>query len=176
MLPTLFDNTRDLSLCQSSSWVTVELWRIIIHMLNKSSKFKVQSSKKWRMNLALNEAKKCRPSEGNFLVGCVICSPEWDVLSTGYTWEVGPRDHAEQVAIQKAKDSWIDLNWAYLYCTLEPCWERKSFHTCCADLIIQAGISHVYYLEVEPSDFVDEPTGRINLKEAWVFVEKMNIN
>lgn len=38
--------------------------------------------------MAVLEREKCPPADGNFQVGCVICSDRGEVLVTGHTGEI----------------------------------------------------------------------------------------
>jgi pyrimidine deaminase RibD-like protein len=106
----------------------------------------------------------------SFSVGALIASQDGHVLATGYTREFGENWHAEEVAIEKARQSGISLAGRVLYSSLEPCGQRLSGRTCCAKHIIDAGISRVIYCLGEPPIFV-HPRGRQLLEEAGVTVE-----
>ena len=92
-------------------------------------------------------------------VGCVIVSPEKEILSMGYNGfprgvddEVPARHerptkyefvvHAEENAILNAGRNGTRLSGGILYVTMPPC-------TRCAGSIIQAGIKEIIYLEPE---------------------------
>ena len=92
-------------------------------------------------------------------VGCLIVSPENEVVATGYTGELEYQEegqvskpHAEEIALKKARDRGQSLEGCTLYSTLEPCSERKSEKPPCARLIVEAGIRRVVYGAREPFD------------------------
>jgi pyrimidine deaminase RibD-like protein len=92
------------------------------------------------------------PSDTAFAVGCVIVDAGV-VIATGYSRELGPHWHAEEVAFSKAAG--ISLKSATLYSSLEPCSTRKSRPVSCTQLIIEAGIPRVVFALREPPTFVD---------------------
>jgi pyrimidine deaminase RibD-like protein len=106
----------------------------------------------------------------SFSVGALIAAQDGRVLATGYTRELGENWHAEEVAIEKARQGGIDIAGSVLYSSLEPCGQRLSGRTCCARHIIEAGVSRVLYCLGEPPVFV-HPRGRQLLLEAGVTVE-----
>lgn len=92
-------------------------------------------------------------------VGCVIVSPEKEILSMGYNgFPRGVNDaleyrqlrptkyefvvHAEENALLNAGRNGTRLNGGILYVTMPPC-------TRCAGSIIQSGIKEIIYLEPE---------------------------
>jgi pyrimidine deaminase RibD-like protein len=93
------------------------------------------------------------PSDTAFAVGCVIVDSTGAMIATGYSRELGPHWHAEEVALSKAAG--IPLTSATLYSSLEPCSTRKSRPVSCTQLIIAAGIPRVVFGEREPPTFVD---------------------
>jgi pyrimidine deaminase RibD-like protein len=110
------------------------------------------------MQQALKVAEACRDVTF-YGVGCVIVSPDGQILSTGFTGELkdpfagGMKDrHAEEVAIDKANVAGISLNGATLFSTLEPCSVRKSGLQACTQRIIASGIAKVIYGAKEPYD------------------------
>ncbi len=105
------------------------------------------------MDLAIAEAELARGSTGdNPWVGCVIVVGEV-VVASGHT--LGPgEDHAEIVAIARARHDGADLGAATLYSTLEPC----AFHgrtPACARAILTAGVRHVVTGILDPNPRVD---------------------
>ena len=94
------------------------------------------------MQEALKEARACIP-QGDVPVGCVIVSPEGDIIGRGRNRREADglaTAHAEVEAINMAcaaVGSWR-LTGCTLYVTLEPC-------PMCAGAIVNARIDRVYY-------------------------------
>lgn len=96
------------------------------------------------------------PTPTNYAVGAVIAEHGGGVLSTGYTGEIGSREHAEEVALAKlAAQAGRNLDQVTLYSTLEPCTMRRSRPVTCTDLILAAGIRRVVIALREPLLFAD---------------------
>lgn len=81
------------------------------------------------------------------------------MLSTGYSREIDPADHAEEVALAKLALPGPEagrqgraalLAGATLYSSLEPCAVRASRPTPCAELIIASGVSRAVMAWIEP--------------------------
>jgi diaminohydroxyphosphoribosylaminopyrimidine deaminase / 5-amino-6-(5-phosphoribosylamino)uracil reductase len=109
----------------------------------------------------------CAPSPSAYSVGAVVADPNGLVLGTGYSRQMGQHDHAEEVALRCAKPHRHDLRGTFLYTSLEPCGARNSKPSCCAQLLIEAGISRVYFTAREPSLF-QRPNGLALLRSAGV--------
>jgi diaminohydroxyphosphoribosylaminopyrimidine deaminase / 5-amino-6-(5-phosphoribosylamino)uracil reductase len=115
---------------------------------------------------AIRLSECCLPSATAYSVGAVLVGADGSVLSTGYSRETGPADHAEEVALAKlarpgraaegpegspppaGNDG--ALAGASLYSSLEPCAVRASRPSPCADLIIASGIRRVVIAWTEP--------------------------
>ncbi|KAK6533211.1 hypothetical protein TWF281_007363 [Arthrobotrys megalospora] len=117
------------------------------------------------MQMALDEAKKCTPSQTAFSVGAVLVdgtARPHKVLATGFSRELEGNTHAEEVCFTKwKKQSQLpEIGPEYiLYTTMEPCSERLSGKKPCVDRIIEfGGVSTVYVGCKEPSTFVAENT------------------
>ena len=95
---------------------------------------------------------KCPPST-TFRVGAVIVDADGAVLSTGYSGESDPHDHAEEAAL--AKLGFPQLPGATMYTSLEPCSSRASRPRSCTALILASGIPRVVFAWREPAVFVD---------------------
>lgn len=113
---------------------------------------------------AVELARQCQPSRTAFSVGAVIVSAEGEVLSTGYSRETEPADHAEEVALRKlgalSDDSGAPpggpdprLRGATIYSSLVPCGARASRPVTCVRRIFHAGIPRVVYAWREPPLF-----------------------
>jgi len=109
---------------------------------------------------AIRLSRYCPPSATAFSVGAVLIGADGTVLSTGFSREWDPADHAEEVALARVglagsgSGSGPDLDGATLYSSLEPCAARASRPTPCADLIIASGIGRVVIAWREPPIFV----------------------
>lgn len=126
------------------------------------------------MEEAFRLAAKCDKSAGAFSVGAIIADFDRQILSTGYSRELGEGWHAEEVAIHRARENAIDLANCILYSTLEPCGERGSRPVCCSQLIAAAGIPVVIYAVPEPDSFVKKPKGHSVLQEGQVSVHRLS--
>lgn len=89
--------------------------------------------------LAIDEASK---SPGNARVGVVFVK-DGHVVATGHRGEL-PNLHAEQVALQKARDEGATIAGAEVYTTLEPCANSRTARVPCAQLLVEAGVSTVH--------------------------------
>jgi pyrimidine deaminase RibD-like protein len=119
------------------------------------------------LELAVDLAKECPPSDTAFSVGAVIVSASGAEIARGHSRETDPTEHAEEAALAKAGPA--DLSGASVYSSLEPCGRRKSRPMPCARLLLQAGISRVVYAWREPPLFV-EVEGADLLRAAGVTV------
>ncbi len=115
-------------------------------------------------------ARLCPPTDKAFSVGAIVFDTNGVEVATGYSRETGEHDHAEEVALVKARAAEIDVRGGTMVCSMEPCGARASKPVCCADLVIQAGISTVVYNHPEPPTFIKTPNGNEILKKAGVQV------
>ncbi|KAB8168879.1 dCMP deaminase [Streptomyces sp. 3MP-14] len=122
-----------------------------------------------RLGQTVDLARRCPPSPTAFAVGAVIVAADGTELATGYSRETHPTDHAEEAALAKLAPGDPRLATAVLYSSLEPCGERASRPTTCAELIIAAGIPTVVYAWREPPLFVAR-AGAARLSAAGVTV------
>jgi len=114
------------------------------------------------LSVAVELSRRCIPSAAAFSVGAVLVSADGAVLSEGYSRELDPADHAEEVALAKIGLPWSGgsmavtgaLAGATMYSSLEPCATRLSRPTPCADLIIASGVGRVVLAWREPPIFV----------------------
>lgn len=116
------------------------------------------ADRRWLLE-AISLARCCLPSATAYSVGAVLVGADGDVLSTGYSREVSPADHAEEVALAKLglpgatrRDAATTARLAgvTLYSSLEPCAVRASRPVPCADLIIASGVGRVVIAWTEP--------------------------
>jgi len=133
---------------------------------------------------AIKLSRYCPPSATAFSVGAVLIAPDGSVLSTGFSREWDPADHAEEVALARlgfpgqgmrthdapGYGSGANLEGATMYSSLEPCAARASRPTPCADLIIASGIGRVVIAWREPPIFVPGG-GAARLRQAGLTVK-----
>jgi riboflavin-specific deaminase-like protein len=101
---------------------------------------------------AIELARLCPPSQTAFSVGAVIVSADGEVLSTGYSREQEPHDHAEEIAFRKLGPD-PRLQGATLYTSLIPCGARQSREITCVRHTVAAAVSRVVYAWDEPPLF-----------------------
>jgi diaminohydroxyphosphoribosylaminopyrimidine deaminase / 5-amino-6-(5-phosphoribosylamino)uracil reductase len=127
---------------------------------------------------AIKLSRCCPPSPAAFSVGAVLVTGDGQVLSTGFSREWDPSDHAEEVALARlglpghgpqGSGNGADLQGATLYSSLEPCAARASRPTPCADLIIASGVGRVVIAWREPPIFVPGG-GAVRLRQAGLAV------
>ena len=106
------------------------------------------------MQVAIAEAERARGSTGdNPWVGSVIADENGDIVARGHTQGPG-EDHAEIVAMHRARALGVNLATSTLYSTLEPC----SFHgrtPACSRAIVDAGFKCVVTGIRDPNPRVD---------------------
>lgn len=132
---------------------------------------------------AIKLSRYCPPSSTAFSVGAVLVAADGRLLSTGFSREWDPADHAEEVALARlgfpghgappghgpGSRNGADLAGATMYSSLEPCAARASRPTPCADLIIASGIGRVVIAWREPPIFVPGG-GAVRLRKAGLAV------
>lgn len=120
------------------------------------------------MRAAIAEAEKARGSTGdNPWVGSVITDATGAIVAGGHTQGPG-EDHAEIVAMSRARAQGLDFATATIYSTLEPC----SFHgrtPACSRAIADAGFRRIVTGIRDPNPRVDG-LGVKSLKDAGVDV------
>jgi pyrimidine deaminase RibD-like protein len=111
------------------------------------------ADRRWLLE-AISLSRRCPPSQSAYSVGAVLVAADGTVLSTGYSRETAPAEHAEEAALRKlgvaAAAARPELAAATLYSSLEPCAVRASRPMPCADLIIASGIRRVVIAWTEP--------------------------
>jgi diaminohydroxyphosphoribosylaminopyrimidine deaminase/5-amino-6-(5-phosphoribosylamino)uracil reductase len=100
-------------------------------------------------------------------VGCVITSPQGDVLGEGHTQQAGG-PHAEIMALQQAQSLGHSVRGATAHVTLEPCSHHGRTGPCC-DALIHAGLAKVVVAAQDPNPMV-AGQGIARLKAAGVEV------
>ena len=114
-----------------------------------------EADRRWLLE-AIRLSRRCLPSQAAYSVGAVLVQADGSVLSTGYSRETAPGDHAEEAALAKlgspgtAANDALGLATATLYSSLEPCAVRASRPLTCADLIIASGVGRVVIAWTEP--------------------------
>lgn len=126
------------------------------------------------MQRAIGLATLCPPAAGAYSVGAVIVGEDGTELAAGYSREADSHEHAEEAALAKLPKDDPRLAGATLYSTLEPCSQRRSPRTPCAQRILTAGIPRVVIAWREPSLFVDDCVGFEQLVEAGVVVTELS--
>ncbi len=104
---------------------------------------------------AIELSKKCPKSTTSFAVGAIIVATDGNLISDGFSLELGDGWHAEECAIHKAVQSEYDLSGCTIYSSLEPCSVRLSGKKACVDHIIACRCCHVVFALHEPLLFVD---------------------
>jgi pyrimidine deaminase RibD-like protein len=103
------------------------------------------------LTAAIDLSKQSAPSPAAFSVGALLVAASGEVIATGYSREVDPIDHAEEIALRRAAG--VELAGATLYSSLEPCLRRASRPDSCAALISAAGVRRVVIAWREPPLF-----------------------
>ncbi len=85
-----------------------------------------------------------------FRVGAVVVDAEGNLLGEGFTGQLDPADHAEEVALATVLED-PRLAGATVYSSLEPCGQRASRAISCAELIIRLGVRRVAFAMREPA-------------------------
>lgn len=121
---------------------------------------------------AIELSRRCPPSATAFSVGAVLVGADGGPLTTGYSRELDPADHAEEVALGLARLGGLEprgpeFAGATLYSSLEPCAARASRPVPCADLIIDSGVGRVVIAWREPPIFVPGG-GAVRLRKAGI--------
>jgi diaminohydroxyphosphoribosylaminopyrimidine deaminase / 5-amino-6-(5-phosphoribosylamino)uracil reductase len=104
------------------------------------------------LTAAIDLSRQSPPSTAAFSVGALVVARSGEVIATGYSREVDPADHAEEIALRRAAGA--ELGTATLYSSLEPCLRRASRPDSCAALIDAAGVRRVVIAWREPPLFV----------------------
>lgn len=122
----------------------------------------------WFMDIAISEAVKAAETCSAFSVGAVLVL-NGEEISRAHSREIEGNTHAEECCLLKLQNRKLAQN-ATIYSTMEPCGRRLSGNTCCAKLIIEAGISKVVFGCIEPETFVGKSAGMKMLVDAGIEV------
>ena len=126
------------------------------------------SSDQEAMALALAAAERALwLSNPNPRVGCIITSPDGEVLGQGHTQAVG-QAHAEIMALRDAAASGCGVRGATAYVTLEPCAHHGRTPPC-VDALIDAQVARVVIAATDPNPAVNG-TGIARLRAAGINV------
>ncbi|MDR2911677.1 MAG: dihydrofolate reductase family protein [Alistipes sp.] len=140
----------------------------VLHFVNRSQ-YRVDCNYIMR---ALHNSQNCGMDEKRYRVGAVITTLDGEEFD-GFTGETDPLDHAEEVAVNKALAAGADLKGATIYCTVEPCSNRKSKPMSCSDIIIRHGFSRVVFALREPDRFI-RCVGVRRLTDAGIEVNEIS--
>jgi diaminohydroxyphosphoribosylaminopyrimidine deaminase/5-amino-6-(5-phosphoribosylamino)uracil reductase len=99
-------------------------------------------------------------------VGCVIVSPEGEVVGRGAT-AAGGRPHAESVALERAGKR---AKGSTVYVTLEPCAHQSERGPACSNLLTEAKPARVVIAMVDPDPRTSEHGVR-RLRDAGIQVK-----
>ena len=124
---------------------------------------------RWAMHDALALAQQAIAlSEPNPRVGCVILSPEGQVIGRGHTQQAGG-PHAEVMALRDAAAQGHTVRGATVVVTLEPCAHHGRTPPCC-DALVQAGVGRVVMAVEDPNPLV-AGLGAARLRAAGIAVD-----
>jgi diaminohydroxyphosphoribosylaminopyrimidine deaminase / 5-amino-6-(5-phosphoribosylamino)uracil reductase len=136
------------------------------------------ADRQW-LHAAIELSRRCPPSPTAYSVGALLVGADGSVISTGFSRETDPADHAEEVALARIglpggsadppPQAAALVAGATLYSSLEPCAVRASRPIPCADLIVASGIDRVVIAWREPP-ILAPGGGAIRLRAAGVHV------
>jgi pyrimidine deaminase RibD-like protein len=126
----------------------------------------LEADRHW-LTAAIDLSSQSPPSAAAFSVGALLVAASGEVIATGYSREVDPADHAEEIALRRAAGA--ELDHATLYSSLEPCLRRASRPDPCVALISAAGVRRVVIAWREPPLFV--PGGGA----AWLAAHRITV-
>jgi pyrimidine deaminase RibD-like protein len=107
------------------------------------------ADRRW-LRHAVALSRRARPGP-RFRVGAVLVDGEGNLLGEGFTGQLDPADHAEEVALATVPPGDPRLAGATVYSSLEPCGQRASRAVSCAELIIRTGVRRVAFAMREPA-------------------------
>jgi pyrimidine deaminase RibD-like protein len=99
---------------------------------------------------AIDYSRACPPSPGAYSVGAIVVAADGTELARGYSRQIDPSVHAEEVALGRFRADDLRLAGATLYSSLEPCAVRASRPVACAELIARTRLGRVVYALREP--------------------------
>lgn len=122
------------------------------------------------MDKAFALAGNCPPSEGAYSVGAIGLDVDGNQIAMGWSRASDPKNHAEEELINNLPEGGPPLHT--VICTLEPCNERASKETGCAEHLINAGVKRVV-IGVLESAFFTEQNGIETLQNAGINVIRL---
>ena len=84
--------------------------------------------------------------------------------NTHHDWSLKHEIHAEMNALLWSARNWVQIEWATIYCTHQPCYE-------CSKNIISSGIKKIVYKEKFKHNSWEE--SEIFIKENWCEIEQI---
>ncbi len=159
--PTLADGTgfNEESMLKLKLLTVKKLKDIVVLWYKKEYGFKMNDD--FYMKIALQEAKKCKPSNKAYSTGAVIVN-NGKILGTCYSRKYR-RMHAEECVLKYSKSY---LEGSVLYTTIEPCSTRLSGEIPCIKHILNKKISRVVFAAYEPKIFVNGKGAQILAKKG----------
>ena len=143
-------------------------------MAKPEERFGVESHHLDRLELALHlAAQSLFATSPNPHVGCVVTSPQGDVLGQGQTQLAGGA-HAEVMALQNAAALGNSVMGAIAFVTLEPCSHFGRTPPCC-NALIEAKVAKAVISRVDPNPLV-AGLGVAALRAAGIEVEVLPPN
>ncbi len=121
----------------------------VMHFVNRSQ-YRIDCN---YIQRALGVSVRGNASDMRYRVGALILTADGREFE-GYTGETAPENHAEEEAIAKALAAGADLKGATVYCSIEPCTDRKSKPVSCTRHIIDHGMGRVVFALREPDRFI----------------------
>jgi diaminohydroxyphosphoribosylaminopyrimidine deaminase / 5-amino-6-(5-phosphoribosylamino)uracil reductase len=112
-------------------------------------------------------------SAPNPAVGCVLISPNGDIIGQGHTQAVGG-SHAEVMALRDADEQGNSTEKSTAYVTLEPCSHHGRTPPCC-NALIEAKVAKVVIALLDPNPQVSGK-GVEMLRQAGIEVEVLPVN
>lgn len=131
----------------------------------------VESEDRRWLQLAVDLARRCPPSDTAYSVGAVLVADGVEI-ARGWSRDTNARVHAEESALRRAAGD-PRLPAATLYSSLEPCSRRASRPVPCTRLVLDAGIRRVVLAWREPDLFVPHARGADLLVSAGVTVVEL---
>ena len=130
------------------------------------------------MSMVLDEMELSKAEDDHIhpKVGAVIVDENGKVIAKAHRGERGKGDHAEFIAIAKAREiGFEDFATATIFATLEPCTHRGHDKTPCAERIVKAGFQRVFIGALDPNPVI-VGHGETYLRDKIATVERFPSN